>query len=188
VIESNPLFSIAGVVDSISPLGGMVLGYPVVGSDECLNELLHVNPNVLITVGQVKSYQSRVRLYDLLHSLGAVLPSVFSANAIVSRHATIGDGVIVMHNAIVNAGAKLGSNCIVNSQALVEHDVEIADHCHVSTGAKINGGVTVGACTFIGSGTIVREGVKIGERVVIGAGQTVLKDIPSDTSVRYSNG
>jgi sugar O-acyltransferase (sialic acid O-acetyltransferase NeuD family) len=185
VIESNPLYAVAGIVDSSAAVSTKILGYRVVGSDESLSELLQDNPNALITVGQMKSYQTRVRLYDLLKSLNAVLPSVYSSSSIVSRHAMIADGVLIMHNAIVNAGAKLGNNCIVNSQALVEHDVEVAEHCHISTGVKINGGVTVGKCTFIGSGAIIREGIKIGERVVIGAGVTVLKDIPSDTLVRH---
>ncbi len=47
----------------------------------------------------------RIRLYERLRQLGFEMPVVMSPRAYVSRHASVGEGTIVMHGAIVNAGA-----------------------------------------------------------------------------------
>lgn len=181
VIEAEGNFEIQGIVERIGGEQAPVLGYPVIGSDADLAQLLSITPSALVTVGQIKSPTARVALYDLLVELGARLPSIISPASFVSKHSTIGEGAIIMHGAIINALASVGRNCIVNSQALVEHDAVLGDHCHISTGAKVNGGVNIGSSTFIGSGAILREGVNIGANCVVGAGATVLHDLPART-------
>lgn len=184
VIECEKKNRIVGIV---LPTGGVhkpVLGYPVVGGDKDLPALLEETPSAIVAVGQVKSASARIKLFDLLKSLGAHLPIIQSPLSYCSRHALIGDGTILMHGSLVNARSKVGSNCIINSQALIEHDVEISDHCHISTGAKVNGSVRIGRGTFIGSGAIVKEGVTLGKNVVVGAGQLILNDVSDGMTVR----
>jgi sugar O-acyltransferase (sialic acid O-acetyltransferase NeuD family) len=181
VIQSEGSFEIQGIVESTGAGQDPVLGYPVIGSDVDLAELLSTTPSALITVGHVKSSAARVVLFDLLVELDAHLPTIISPASYMSKHSTIGGGTIVMHGAIINALATVGRNCIINSQALVEHDVVISDHCHISTGAKVNGGVNIGSGTFIGSGAILHQGIHIGANCVIGAGTVVKRDITDST-------
>jgi sugar O-acyltransferase (sialic acid O-acetyltransferase NeuD family) len=181
VIEQERRFSVAGLVGQPCELGTTILGYPVLGTDEDLGALVPRYRSALVAVGQIKSPQPRIRLFELLEAHGAMLPTIVSPYAYVSRHATVGAGSIVMHGAIVNAGATVGRNCIINSHALVEHDVVVRDHCHISTSAAVNGGVRVGAGTFIGSGSCVRQGLTIGEFCLIGMGQRVLVDCDDGT-------
>ena len=115
--------------------------------------------NALVAVGQIKTPEPRMRLFELLERHHVRLPGHRLPAGYVSRHATVGAGSIVMHGAVVNAGATVGRNCIINSQALVEHDAAIGDHCHISTSSAVNSGVRVGAGTFIGSGRSVRQGL-----------------------------
>lgn len=183
VIEGTGRFTIAGLVGSAAEVGSRVLGYGVLGSDDDLPQLLERYGTALVAVGQIKTPDLRVRLFERLQELGCELPVVVSPRAQVSKHATLGHGTIVMHGAVVNAGAVVGRNCIINTLALVEHDVVIADHCHVATAAVINGGVRIGAGTFIGSNTTVRQSLRIGERCVIGMGQLLLTDCESGRSV-----
>lgn len=183
VIEQEGRFTIAGLVGRPHEVGEKVLGYPVIGTDADLARLLLEYAHVLITVGQIKSSEPRMRLFSLAEQSGCDLPVIISPKAYVSSHAQVGKGTIVMHGAMVNAGADVGCNCILNSKSLVEHDVVIGDHCHIATGAVVNGGVNVGAGTFIGSCSSVRQGVKIGDRCVIGMGQRVLADCASGIQV-----
>ena len=184
VIEAAEIYQIAGIVQP-KEASGLVLGYPIIGSDDDLPRLLKASKFALITVGQIKNTETRIRLFNLLKQLGAELAVVVSPKAHLSKHSVIGEGSIIMHGAIVNAGARIGNNCIVNSQALIEHDVEIHDHCHIATGALINGNVTIGKGTFVGSGVVIKEGVRVGENVVIGAGQAVLRDLPDGMVVKH---
>jgi sugar O-acyltransferase (sialic acid O-acetyltransferase NeuD family) len=181
VIEQENRFDIAGVVGEAHEMGSEVLGYPVVGTDMDLPELLAEVPHALIVVGQVKSPDVRMRLFGRVRELGGRPVTIISPMAHVSRHATVGEGTIVMHGAVINAGASVGRNCIVNSLALVEHGAQVGDHCHIATNAAVNSEVRIGAGTFIGSSSSVRQRVTIGERCVIGMGQRVLADCADGT-------
>ena len=187
VIDMEGTFRIRGILDEQMEPGEMVFGSEVLGTDRDLPKLIKHSPYVLIAVGQIKSAALRKRLFEEARELGAILPSIASPLAHVSRYASIGEGSIAMHGAIVNAGAKIGVNGILNSQALVEHDAQVADHCHISTGARVNGGASIGEGTFIGSGAIIHEGVKIGKDCVIGAGVIVRKDQPAKANLRDSS-
>ena len=183
VIEIEKRFRIAGIVDENLALSN-VLGYPILGQDRNLPALLSEIPHALITVGQILSPNIRIKLYEILKSLGADLPTIVSPKSTVSSHARLGEGTIVMHNSLVNANSAVGANCIINSGAIVEHDVRIQDHCHIATSATINGSAIIGHGCFIGSGAVIREGVMIGAGSIIGAGVTIMTDCPEGTTVK----
>lgn len=179
VIEHHGGFRITGLVGRRAELGEMVLGYRILACDEELHLLVQHHRHVMVTVGQIKSPDLRIRLHASAKSLGFQFPAIVSPRAYVSRHAAVGSGTIVMHGAMINAGASVGENCIINSNALVEHDTHVADHCHISTGAVLNGGVRVGTGTFVGSSAVVREGIELGERCLVGMGVLVRVSQPN---------
>ena len=178
VIEAEGKYIIAGIV--CQPRGDHepVLGYKVLGDDEDLPELFKKYKFALITVGQIKSYALRKRLYIQTQNIGFELPTIISPRAYVSQHARLGVGTIVMHDALVNAGAKIGNNCILNTKSLVEHDAIVEDHCHISTSSIVNGGTIIREQTFVGSNAMVRDNIEIGEKNIIGGGEIILKSLP----------
>jgi sugar O-acyltransferase (sialic acid O-acetyltransferase NeuD family) len=173
VIEQEGLFKIIGIVDKPELLGTNVLGYQVIGNDSDLESLAKIHTYALVTVGQIKSPDLRIKLFNLALNSGFILPSVISPRAYVSKHASIGKGVVIMHDAMINSNAIIGNNSIINSKALIEHDSVILEHCHISTNATINGGVIVESGCFIGSGVITKESITIGESSFIKAGSLV---------------
>ena len=173
VIEQEDKFKIAGIIDNPELLNTEILGYPVIGNDDDLATLAKRYKYALITVGQIKSSLLRVRLFNLATKAGFTLASIISPNAYVSKYASIGNGVVIMHHAIVNASVSIGDNCIINSKVLIEHDCQISKHCHISTNATINGGVIVQSGCFIGSGVITKESITIGKNSFIKAGSLV---------------
>lgn len=185
VIEQEARFSIAGIVEKSysKGFGSSVLGYPIIGTDEDLSELRKKYQYALVTVGQIKSPDVRIRLYDMLLELGFEMPSIISPLAYVSKHASIGRGTIVMHQALVNAAASIGNNCIINTKALVEHDAVIEEHCHISTGAVVNGEVCIGSGSFIGSGCVIKERVKLAGGCLAGMGLSIRKNQPKGARI-----
>ena len=169
VIEQENKFTIAGIVDKITSTENL-LGYPLLGCDDDLVKLRASFDYALITVGQIKSPATRIRLFELVKLLGFTLPAIISSRAYVSRHASVAAGTIVMHDALINARASVGSNCVINSKALIEHDAVIEDNCHISTGAIVNGGVSVKQGTFIGSNAVTKEYVQTHNNDFIKAG------------------
>jgi sugar O-acyltransferase (sialic acid O-acetyltransferase NeuD family) len=182
VIENEGRFRIAGLVGMASELHQRLCGYEVIATDADLRKLAQEYRCALITVGQIKSAEDRVRLYRQAREAGFEMPAVISPHARVSGHASIGDGCIVMYGALVNANAKVGSNCIINSRALVEHDAQVGDHCHISTGAILNGNVRVGASSFIGSGTVTKHDVSVGTGCLVGVASVIRHDLADGTT------
>jgi sugar O-acyltransferase (sialic acid O-acetyltransferase NeuD family) len=173
VIEQQDQFQIAGLIGMPDEVHTQHLGYSVIGTDSNLPELAKTYQYALITLGQIKTAEHRIRLYQHALQLGFQLPIIIAPTTHVSRNVTLGEGSIVMHGAIVNAGARVGNNCIINTRALLEHDATVEDHCHISTGAILNGDVNIGAGSFIGSGSIIKEGIAIGKSCLVGMGLTV---------------
>lgn len=173
VIETAETYTIVGIIDRKELIGHQVLGYKIIGCDEDLSMLVSRYPNALITVGQIRNANVRIKLYGLLVSLGYNLPVVVSPRAYVSKHAVLGKGTIVLHDALINAQARIGDNCIINSKALIEHDCKIGNHCHISTGAVLNGATQIGSGTFIGSTAVSKEGSNVPESSFIKAGSII---------------
>ena len=183
VIEQEGRFNIVGLIGKKDEVGSSILGYPIIGTDADLSILINQSQNALITIGQIKTPEPRIHLFNLLKQNGFNLPKIISPKAYISAHAAVGSGTVVFHGAIVNAGAVIGDNCIINSQSLVEHDAIINEHCHISTGAIINGDTNIGSRTFIGSGSRIREGINIGEQCFIGMGQNIFVDCDSKSRI-----
>ena len=173
VIVQEGKFKIVGIVDKPELLDSKVLGYSVIGNDSDLSSLVKKYQCALITVGQIKSPDLRIKLFSLANKVGFFLPSIISPRAYVSKHAVVGKGTIVMHDVLINTNAKIGDNCIINTKSIVEHSSNIGDHCHISTNAVINGDVVVGSGSFIGSGAVTKEGIRINDNFFAKAGSTI---------------
>lgn len=173
VIEAEGTFTIAGIIDQKERIGEKVLGYEIIGCDEDLEKILHKIKYAMVAVGQIKSPDIRIKLWERLKTVGFKTPTIISPRAYVSKHAKIGIATVIMHDALVNANAIIGDNCIINSKALIEHDSQIADHCHISTGAIVNGGTIISEGTFFGSNAVSKESIVIASRSFIKAGSLV---------------
>jgi sugar O-acyltransferase (sialic acid O-acetyltransferase NeuD family) len=173
VVEAQDMFAIEGIVDMATKIGRTVLGYPIIADDADLVRLTGEFRNFLITIGQIGSPEKRMETFQSIKSSGGRFPVIVSPKAYVSKHATIGEGTILMHGVTVNAGSVIGVNCIINTGSIIEHDVIIEDHCHISTGSTVNGGCIVRRGSFLGSNSVTREGIIIKENSFIKANSIV---------------
>jgi len=187
VIEQHGRYQVAGLVGKQEEMHTQHLGYAVIATDAELRQLAKTIDYALVTVGQIDSPATRIRLYQHALELDLILPSIVAPTAHVATHASVGAGTIVMHGAIINAGARVGKNCIINSTALIEHDAVVGDHCHISTGAIVNGSVSIGSGSFVGSGAVIKDGIAIGKNCVIGLGVCVRKDQPDNSKFAGHN-
>ena len=179
VIENGNQFRIIGIIDKIKKKN-FLLNYKVF-PESFINKELAKDNFAFVTVGHIKNYHVRIKLFNKLKEFGFKIPLIISPLAYVSKHAVIGEGSIIMHGAIVNAGSVIGNNCIVNTNSLIEHDVVIGDHTHISTEATINGGVVVGDKVFIGSRSIIKNNISIGDCSIVGAGLYIKKNLKKNS-------
>jgi len=161
VVKLENKYSISGII-TINKINNTILSaLPILGSDNDIPFIVSKYTNFLICVGQIKTPDIRMKLYDQVITAGGKLPTIISPLAYVSPYATIGSGTIIMHGAIINAGVVIGENCIVNTGAIIDHEAVVNNHTHISTGVILNGNVKVGERSFIGSGTVVKQGINI---------------------------
>jgi sugar O-acyltransferase (sialic acid O-acetyltransferase NeuD family) len=135
---------------------------------------------VIVAIGnnQVRSEKSA-----LLRQSGLELTCLIHPSAIVSRHATVAKGTVIMANAVVNPFSTIGENVIVNTGAIVEHDCVIEDAVHLCPGVNLAGEVRVGTKAWVGIGASVIQQRCIGENSIVGAGSVVIEDVPANVTV-----
>jgi len=169
-------WTILGILDLDENVGKEILGYPTIGNDNQIPAFIQQS-FFLVTVGQIKNVELRIKLHERILMAGGKLATVIASDAYVSKHAEIGKGTVIMHKAVVNAGAKIGLGCIINTMANIEHDAVIGDYCHISTGAMINGACNIGDRIFMGSGSVLANGVCVASDCVIAAASFIRKSI-----------
>jgi len=173
VIEQENKFEIVGILDVEEKIGQEICDYKIIGTDDEIEKYSKQGCFFLITVGQIKSPDLRIKLFEKIKNASGKLATVVSPLAYVSKNATVGEGSIIMHNAFLNCGVQVGKNCIINTKALLEHDVFVGDNCHISTASVLNGEVNVGDGTFIGSNSTAVQCVKIPPKSFIKAGSLI---------------
>jgi sugar O-acyltransferase (sialic acid O-acetyltransferase NeuD family) len=186
VLRSANMFEIIGILDISDKVGSTLLGIKVIGDDTDIPRLVSKYNNFLITIGQIKNPEKRVRIFETVKKYGGNLPVVISPKAYVSPSAIINEGTIIMHNSLVNAKAVIGKCCIINSGALIEHEASIGDFCHISTHAIVNGQVNIGNNSFIGSNSVIVNNVSLPEQIIVAAGACIFKS-PAETGTYIGN-
>lgn len=181
VLEEENVYHAIGIVEQPNKRGTLLLNYPVVGSDDDLEDLfLEGYKEAFITIGSLGDSRKRRMLFEKLLSIGFEIPNIISKTAIVSQHISLGCGNFIGKNVIINVSSKIGNNNILNTGSIIEHDCVIASCVHIAPGATLSGGVRIDDASHIGTNATVIQGVSIGENTIIGAGSVVVTDMPSN--------
>jgi sugar O-acyltransferase (sialic acid O-acetyltransferase NeuD family) len=180
VIEKENKYKILYILDKINK-NKKLFNYKI-SSENLLKK--KKNLFAFVTVGQIKNYRIRQKLFKKLLSLNFKIPSIISPLSYVSPKASIGSGTIIMHGVIINADVRIGKNCIINTNSVIEHGVKIKDHTHISTGAIINGETIIGSKVFIGSGSVVTNNIKVDDCCIVGSGINIKKNLKKNSIVK----
>lgn len=135
---------------------------------------------VIVGIGDNKT---RLSIIDQLLANKMPLISLIHPSAVISQHASIGLGVVVMPQVVINVGVKIGDGVILNTSCSIEHDCKLEDGVHISPGAHLAGGVVVCKSTWVGIGANVRQYLSIGNNTIVGAGATVVSNVASNVTV-----
>lgn len=173
-------FNIIGVTDNDeTKFEQTVLGIPIIGNDGIIWDLFECGlRKVFISIGMVKNYHPRNKIYHKISDMGFELVNVIHGTSIISKTVTIGKGNAILAGSILNTEVKIGDNCIVNSGSIIEHECIIGNNVHIAPGVSISGQVSIEDNCMIGVGASLIQGVRIGEGSIVGAGSVVTKDIP----------
>lgn len=153
--------SVAGFVDvdealmgrEVEPGGGRVLM-----TDDEFFEVLDEQEDFDAVALAVTDNKARLRLFFEL-SESVALPPFVHPSAIVSEHATVGKGTIVLPRAVVAPGASVGRAAVIGTAAVVDAHASVGDAVTVDTHATVCRGVSIGDRTLIGCGVVAARDV-----------------------------
>lgn len=179
------LYRIEGILDDGLPVGTEILGVPVIGGGERLEEIagqgVRLALNAIAGIGNV---DVRIRVFRRLAEAGFAFPAVQHVRAVIESSAVLEPGSQVFALAYVGSQARVGFGAIVNTGAIVSHDCQIGPYAAISPGAILAGETVIGAGALIGMGATVNLRVKVGAGARIGNGATVKADVPERGLVR----
>ncbi|MGO4883545.1 MAG: acetyltransferase [Bryobacteraceae bacterium] len=179
VIERQGVWRVAGLIDTYKTPGTELMGYPVLGPEDCLPVFMtrHNAGGAIIAIGdnQVRQRMA-LRVAEIAPSLAFV--SAVHPAAHIAREVQIGKGVAIMAGVTVNPGTRIGDFCFLNTNASVDHDNVLEPFSCVQPNAATGGNVRLGARSVLAMGATVVPGISIGADTIIGAGSTVLRDVP----------
>lgn len=175
ILEEAAEVEIAGYIAAAATPGGL-FGYRWLGTDDVLDAAFQSGlQSAFVAIGDNRRRKACV---EFLKRRGFRLVNAVSPQAVVSRHATLGEGIAIMPGAVINAGARLGDGAIVNTNASVDHDCVIGVCAHIAPGTAVAGCVRLGEGVFLGIGSSVIPGIVIGAWTSVGAGAAVVADLP----------
>lgn len=182
-IRAAAIYEPIGIVDPGQGKGIEVLGVPVLGGDELLEELLNSGiQHVAMGLGSKGDNKFRRAVYGDAKKLGFEFPSIVHPRAIISDYATISEGCQIMAGAVINANASIGFLSVINTGSIVEHDCVIGSNVFTGPGAIFCGSVIIGDDTFIGSNACIVPEVKIGRSVFVPAHSRVTNSLSDKLS------
>jgi len=148
--------------------------YKYLGTDNELQAIFDSGvKNAAVGIGYMGKGSIRIKLYEMLKTIGFELPVIKDPSSFISDSAIIGEGTFVGKAAIVNAESYIGKMAIINTKALVEHECNVGDFTHVAVGAVLCGQVNVGDSVLIGANATVIQCRKIESNSIVPAGATI---------------
>lgn len=155
--------------------GKLFYGVKVFGSDDDRNiaRKIYGTNKFFIGFGDMKA---RKKIFDLYVSEGWEPINVFHPNAVISKDATIGKGVLIEAGCLITPNPVIGDNVVVNTGSQINHDNIIENHVYIAGGVVLSGGVKIKENTLLDDGVVVTLGRTVPENSIIGAGAVVTKD------------
>lgn len=180
LVRSLGTYRIVGIIDDGLPAGSDVLGVPVLGGEQHLEEWHLRGVRMAVNaVGGINHPEVRVLIFEKLEKAGFVFPVLVHPSAVVERSAMLEPGVQVFAQAYIGSAARVGFGSVINTGAIVHHDCMLGRVVNLSPGATLAGNVHVGNYAQIGMLANVNLKISIGENARLGNGCTVKSDVPA---------
>lgn len=175
-LKAQDKYEVACFVDSDeSKVGQFYEGYEIAGTYRDLENIKdkYGTNKFFIAFGNMKY---RKPVFEMLISKGWEAVNIFHPNAVISKDAQIGEGVLIECGCLITPNPIIGNNVVVNTGSQVNHDNVVEDHVYIASGVVLSGGIRIKENTLIDDGVIVSLGVTVPSNSIIGAGAVVTKD------------
>jgi sugar O-acyltransferase (sialic acid O-acetyltransferase NeuD family) len=179
-IESLNIFRIIGLIDRNLTQANTTLGYPTIGTDANIGDILASFSDLSYAIAIGNNYvRKRIADQMTINFPQFKAASIIHPRATVSRHSRIGKGCFIAAGATIGPDATIGDFAIINTNASIDHDVKIGEFASIAPGATIGGSTAIGMNSTICLGAKIVDNISIGKDVILGANSLALRDIDS---------
>jgi sugar O-acyltransferase (sialic acid O-acetyltransferase NeuD family) len=175
IVEFDQDFDILGFLDDDpAKIGKVLYGYKVLGPVANIRD--YINQKIAVAIG-IASPQIKKHIADSLADYNFTFPSFISKHAWLSKHVSVGKGVILYPGVSINYETALGDFVIMNMNCAIGHNCTIANYSSLAPGVNLAGFTFIEEAVDIGIGASSRQNVRIGNNSVIGGQAMVIKSV-----------
>ena len=179
--KDEKVFDLQGLIQASSnPPASEVLGYPVLGTEEIIPEL--IKKDNFYFYSNVNYSPKEMKEADLfLDSLGCKTVSLIHPDIDIN-HVQYGKNIMLCEGAIVGPGVTIGDHLVCRLGSIISHEVTIEDYVYIGPGATICGEAHLKEGCYIGAGATILPDMVIGRNTIAGAGAVVNKNLPDNVT------
>jgi sugar O-acyltransferase (sialic acid O-acetyltransferase NeuD family) len=159
--------------------GTLINGKPILGDFDWFSK----NASEVKAVCGVGDPELRKRLIARASECGVKFGNIIHPSAILSKHVTMGEGIVIAGGSILTVQIRLGNHVHVNLDCTIGHDCIFDNFATLAPGVHVSGFVNLGEGCYIGTGANIIDRINLGEWSVVGAGSVVTKNVPSYSTV-----
>lgn len=168
-----------GWFDDTVPKGTEVMGYPVLGGMDALNE--HKEEiGIFIGLGDART---RKKIVSKITNANVKYPSMVHPEVEIEDYQDIrlGKGVVIQKGCILTTNISLGEFVFLNLDCTVGHDTNIGKFSAFMPGVHVSGDCEIKDACYFGTNATVINALTIGKGSIIGANACVSKNVEANT-------
>lgn len=166
--------------------GKRVLGVPVVGSIDVLDDYLKEGKIDSVVIAFNRNLPERAKVFEQLKAKGVRFTNVIDPDARIRSGVTIGVGNVILANTYIGACSEIGDNNFISANVFLEHGNILGNGNAFGPGVFTSGNVTMGNGIRFGTGIFVEPNISIGDNAVIASGAILTESVDKDTVVRVT--
>ena len=175
--RQDPQYEVVGFVDSNK--GQNIHGYPIIGTDEEVNQTKEPIA-LVIAVGEPR-IKRRIREKYVNNPLIS-FPTLIHPSVMIGDIGSVkfGEGCIVCAGCILTTDIHIKDFVTLNLMCTVGHDAEIESYSSFMPSVNISGEVIIRKEVYVGTGAKIINQLEIGDNAIVGAGAVVVKSLPAN--------
>ncbi len=166
--------------------GKSILGVPVAGNIEMLDEYLEEGKVDSVVIAFNKNLQERAKVYQELTDKGVKFTNVIDVSSNLRSKVVIGKGNVILGDVYIGACSRIGNNNFISSNVCLEHGNILESHCAFGPGVITSGNVKINDKVRFGTGIFIEPNVEIGKDSIISSGAILRESVEAGTVVRVS--
>jgi sugar O-acyltransferase (sialic acid O-acetyltransferase NeuD family) len=176
-------YELLGYIDDDETKQGLIYNnIEVLGDTQELGKLAKIQKIYAFCAIAKPSIKQKIQ--KELVEIGCETINIIHPTAYLSPYVTLGTNVLIGPMCVITVNVTIGDFVHINPQCGIGHDTVIEDYTTFYWNVSTGGCAHIGAASEFGSKSFIRQGLTVGNGVIAGSGAVIVKDVPSNATVK----